>query len=70
MTTHTRTQTLHKPLHHFAVVHKLGYPSGVRCWCGASLTFNLHEADQDAKRRAFFDSHEECGPAESEGKPV
>lgn len=54
---------LPKNLHHFAVVHKMGYPSGVRCWCDASLEFALHEPGQDAKRRAFFDGHEECKPA-------
>lgn len=55
---------LHKMLHHFTIRHKLGYPSGLACWCGASLEFSLHEPGQDAKRRAFFDSHEECSPAE------
>jgi hypothetical protein len=61
MTTHIRTQDT-KPLHHFTIQHKLGYPSGLHCWCGASLEFSLHEPGQDAKRRAFFDVHEECQP--------
>jgi hypothetical protein len=58
------SMTLHKPvLHHFTVRHKLGYPSGLRCWCGDELSFSLHEPGQDAKRRSFFDAHDECQPA-------
>ena len=63
--TYSHTRTKHKPvLHHFTVLGVLGFPPGVRCWCGGELTFKLHETDQDAKRKAFFDAHEECQLAE------
>jgi hypothetical protein len=38
----------------------MGYPDGVRCFCGATLTFALHEQSQDRKRRAFLEAHAEC----------
>ena len=70
MTTQPRTQgTQSKPLHHFTPYDKLGFPQGVRCWCGAALEFAYHEPGQNARRQAFFDQHETCPPPESEMKP-
>jgi hypothetical protein len=53
---------LHKILHHFTPAGKIGYPQGITCWCGDTLEFALHDPGQDAKRKAFFDEHEECQP--------
>lgn len=47
---------------HYQLIRKLGFPNGVRCLCGATLTFRPHERDQDKKRRAFFDTHDACEP--------
>lgn len=45
---------------HFTVVARMGYPDGVRCFCGATLTFALHEKEQERKRHEFLDAHAEC----------
>lgn len=45
---------------HFTPVRRMGYPDGVRCFCGATLTFAPHEPSQERKRRAFIEAHADC----------
>ena len=45
---------------HFSIVARMGYPDGVRCFCGSTLSFALHEKEQDRKRRAFMEVHADC----------
>lgn len=45
---------------HYTPVGKIGYPPGVRCWCGAELEFAYHEAGMKAKREAFLAAHNDC----------
>ena len=49
-------------IHHYKLIQRLGFPDGVKCWCGAELEFAVKEdwGSRDKKRRAFFDQHEEC----------
>ncbi len=47
---------------HFTPVQKLGFPDGVRCWCGAELTFRYSEKGRKSKTEAFRAEHEECLP--------
>ena len=55
-------------IHHYKLIQRLGFPDGVKCWCGAELEFAVKEdwASRDKKRRAFFDQHEECEAKERE----
>ena len=55
-------QTSMRRVEHYRLIRKLGFPDGVRCFCGAEITFHLHERDQDKKRKAFFDAHDDCKP--------
>lgn len=49
-------------IEHYQLIRKLGFPDGVRCFCGSTLTFAPHERDQGKKRKAFFDQHDACEP--------
>lgn len=48
------------PIHHYSLIQKLGFPTGVKCWCGAQLSFQVHERGMQTKRKAFFDQHDGC----------
>ena len=47
-------------INHYTLIHKMGFPQGVKCWCGQALTFTVHERGMQKKRKAFFDQHDEC----------
>jgi hypothetical protein len=49
--------------HQFTIIRKLGFPDGVRCWCGAELTFKPHAVGQMEQRTLFLREHAECPPA-------
>jgi len=51
-------------IHHYEVIQKLGFPPGVKCWCGNTLEFAVKEpwAKRSTKRKEFFDLHDECQP--------
>lgn len=48
---------------HFTPIQKLGYPDGIRCWCGAELIVRYGEHGVVAKRKHWLDAHDECLPA-------
>jgi hypothetical protein len=50
-------------IHHYTAITKLGYSTGVKCWCGAVLEFRYHESGMKSKRIAFFAEHDECVPS-------
>jgi len=49
-------------IHHYKLIQRLGFPDGVRCWCGAELEFAVKEPWQsrDRKRKVWFEEHEDC----------
>ena len=49
-------------IHHYTPMQKLGYSSGVKCWCGDVLEFRYHEPGMKSKRQKFFAEHDECVP--------
>lgn len=48
------------PPQHYTPCGKIGFPQGIRCWCGEKLEFAYHEANMKAKREAFFALHDDC----------
>jgi hypothetical protein len=51
---------------HYTPVQRMGYPPGVKCWCGSMLEFNYHEPGMSKRRKAFFDEHDDCSPTDKE----
>ena len=62
--------TRFRAIHHYTPITKLGYSSGVKCWCGEVLEFRYHEPGMKSKRQAFFAEHDECVPLSETAIPA
>lgn len=51
---------------HFTPIQKMGFPDGIRCWCGEELIVRYGEHGVMAKRKRWLEQHEECQPRREE----
>ena len=49
-------------VHHYEAINKIGFPTGFKCWCGATITFRYGEHDISHRRKQWFDQHDLCEP--------